>query len=180
MKLHRGIGTLALVAAGITFAASPAIADDDSSTSGTVEVGDRKFGPADGVSVTTESFEITPGTGATVGVRYSTSPTPGMITPLATWGTSYANSTEYAYLFYHGVAKAAGNVFSGERIIKVCIQYTRSGVAVADKRCSSASSSGSSWLSGSEVESWASDSPELVGPPTVFNIETTRINPTIF
>lgn len=179
MKFHKGIAVLVLVAAGITFAAPPAIADDDSGTSGTVEVGGREFGPADGVSVTTESFQITPGTGETVGAEYGGSSTAGMMTPQVYWGSSYAFSTEYAYLFYHGVAKAAANVYSDKRIIQVCIWYSRDGVLVADKRCSSAVSNGIAWSSGPETESWAADSPYLEGPRTIFNIQTTRIAPNI-
>ena len=182
MKFHKGMAVLALVAAGITFAAAPAFADDDSGTagtSGTVEVGGREFGPADGVSVTTESFEITPGTGETLGAEWGGNSTPGTITPQVYWGTSYAYSTEYAYLFYHGVAKAAANVYSGQRIIQVCIQYTRNGAPIADKRCSSAVSNGIAWSAGPEVGSWATDSPYDGGPKTIFNIQTTRIDPRI-
>ncbi|MBB5642746.1 hypothetical protein [Cryobacterium roopkundense] len=183
MRFNKGSAVLALVVAGITFAVSPAIADEGSGTvddSGTVMVGGREFGPEDGVSVTTESIEITPGTGATVGVEYGSTATPpkGMVTPQVYWGTSYAYSTEYAYLFYRGVAKAGGNVYSSQRIIQVCIHYTRNGVSVADKRCSNASSSGG-WHAGSEVVSNAADSPAWTGPPTILNITTTRINPGI-
>jgi len=179
MKLYKGIAMFALVGGLIPLAASPAMANTQDETQETVVVDGREYGPEDGVSVTTESFELTAGELESVGVEYGSAPSEGDFGTRAAWGASYATSTEYVQYYYKGAAKAAGNVYSGQRIIQVCIQYTRSGVGVADRRCSNASSNGSRWAAGPETLSYATDSLSLNGPKTVFNIQTTRINPNI-
>lgn len=102
------------------------------------------------------------------------------VDPNAVWGSSYAISTEIAYLWYNGTAKAAGNVYSNQRIIKVCIWYSQQGRANSATVCSSAHSNGSSWSSGSEVSVGFMDNLSDNWPATVFNIQTTRINPNVF
>lgn len=180
MFLKKSMAIAAVVAAGMTFVATPAFASASSTSNGeTVVVGGRTFGPEDGVETTTESYTITPGSGETVGSQYPTDPVPGKFQTKATWGASYATSDEYVQYFYRGKAKAAANVYSGKRIIKVCIQYTRNGKGVADKRCSSATSNGSSWTAGPETTSNATDATYVSGPRTIFNISTTRVDPGI-
>ncbi|AZS46126.1 hypothetical protein [Microbacterium oxydans] len=180
MKIHKGVTALGLaIAASMSLFASPAMAEEISEDD-TVVVNGREFGPEDGVTVTTEDIVLVPGAGDEVGKEWVDTPPPGTFVPYDTWGTSYAISREIAYLFYEGKAKAAANVYNGQRIIQVCIQYQRNGVGVADRRCSGATSTGSAWRAGAEVLSYASDSPELVAPPTVFRIWTTRIDPQIF
>ena len=95
----------------------------------------------------------------------------------AVWGASYARSTEHIYLYYEGVAKAAGNVYQNARIIKVCIWYTRNGSAISSKVCSEAYNSGGVWRSGSEVSTITLDVLDWNAPKTIFNISTVRIPP---
>jgi hypothetical protein len=129
--------------------------------------------------VDTLQFELEPGSG-TVGVVFDdTSNDVGSVIPMATWGSSYAISTEWwSQLGYDGKAKAAANVYGGLRIIQVCIWYTREGAGVVGpKICSDAGSSGSYWLSGPEVRESVWDSLNPFDPPTVFHISTARIDP---
>lgn len=102
------------------------------------------------------------------------------VSPQAEWGMSYARSKEIAWVRYVGTAKAAGNVYAGQRIVGVCIWYTRSGEKVSNETCSHANSRGTYWVSGPVmiVETWDSINPNA--PKTIFNIRTTRINPNIF
>ncbi|MBM7473783.1 hypothetical protein [Curtobacterium herbarum] len=180
LKFKKTAAIAAVLTAGMTsFVATPAFADGDAASQDSITINGREFGPEDGLVTTTESFEITPGTGDTVGSTYPTDRAPGVIQPLADWGSSYARSSEYVQYFYKGTAKAAANVFSGKRIVQVCIQYTRSGKGVADKRCSNAKSNGSSWSAGAEAVSYAADAAYVTGPRTVFNISTSRIDPGI-
>jgi len=148
-------------------------------------IGGRHYGPKDGLVVETEQFEITPG-GGPVGRVFSSSSgtiTPmaasGVITPMITWGSSYAISSEFAQLRYTGIAKAAANVFNGLRIIEVCFWYSRGGTNVSSPRCSEAVSNGSAWRSGPEVSGSVWDSLNPGAPKTIFNISTYRIPPQI-
>lgn len=98
----------------------------------------------------------------------------------ATWGSSYATSTEYAFLYYLGRAKAAGNVFDGKRIIRVCIWYSRDERVLSPVVCSNAYKANGIWNSGTEVSVGAWDTLDWEAPKTIFNIRTVRINPTSF
>ena len=98
---------------------------------------------------------------------------------MATWGSSYATSTEYVQFFYKGLAKAAGNVYYNQRIIKVCISYSNPGNS-SPTVCSSASSNGGSWTAGSERSVTFADNLSLNWPQTTFNVTTTRINPNVY
>jgi len=125
-------------------------------------------------TVVLEQFPITPGELVTVGRSYSDRLT------RATWGTSYAISTEVAFLWYKAKAKAAANVYSNLRIIKVCFYYTRNNVVISSTKCSTANSNGSYWTAGPEVTDTVTDS--IISGATntsIFNIVTTRINPNI-
>lgn len=146
----------------------------------TVVIDGREYGPKDGLEIDTMQFEVEPGSGPVGAVFDSTSNGPaGLITPLATWGSSYAISTEKWQLYYEGKAKAAANVFGGKRIIEVCIWYTRGGVQKGDRVCSNAVSSGGGWWPGSEARTSVWDSLHPWAPPTIFNMSTVRINPNI-
>ena len=179
------LATLVIVAATSTI---PALADTPSASdrvstrdrSGTVVIDGREYGPRDGLRVDTWQFEIEPGAGPVGKVFEGTSNRPGLVTPMATWGSSYAISTETLQLYYSGKAKAAANVYNGKRIIQVCIWYTRGGAMKSAKVCSNATSSGTYWSSGSEVRTGAWDSLNPWAPPTIFNISTVRINPLIY
>lgn len=104
-----------------------------------------------------------------------------MMTPMATWGSSYAISTEIASLYYQGRAKAAGNIYDGKRIISVCFWYSRGTENKSSTYCSNASSSGSTWRAGPEVSHgvWDTLKPGEQNR-TIFNIKTSRIDPRIF
>lgn len=158
--------------------AAPRAADNDTIL-GNAETSAQSYGPIDDAVVETEQFEITPG-GDPVGRVFATTTMPGMIAPMATWGASYAISSETAQLYYTGRAKAAANVYNGLRIVKVCFWYSRGGSAVSSTYCSTASSSGSYWSPGAEVRHGVWDSLDPNAPPTVFNIQTTRINPNVY
>lgn len=103
----------------------------------------------------------------------------GGIVPLATWGSSYAISTEQAQLHYYGKALAAGNVYGGQRIIEVCIHYANPGNH-SPTVCSDATSTGSSWISGSEHHVTFWDNLSINWPPTNFYIDRVVINPNVF
>lgn len=152
----------------------------DGTDSETAVINGREFGPKDGLTVDVQQFEVTPG-GDPVGAYFPTTPPAGMITPMATWGASYATSTETVQLYYTGRAKAAGNVFNQERIVQVCFWYTRGGNAISSKYCSNASSTGSAWLAGPEVSHGVWDS-LIPGDSnrTIFNISVSRINPNVY
>lgn len=169
--------TMFLVVAGAT----PALAGSPSGDSRkTVVINGQEYGRKDGLQVDTVQFEVARGTGP-VGAGFQGSATrPGSVTPQATWGASYAISTETLQFFYNGKAKAAGNVFAGLRIIQVCIWYTRAGAGVVGaKVCSNADPNTGVWRPGPEVRTSATDSLNPFDPQTIFNISTTRINPGI-
>lgn len=90
-----------------------------------------------------------------------------------------AYAEEYAYVTYKGVGKVAANVYSGQRIITVCFWWTRGGSAVTGMTCSNASSATGAWRAGPEVVGWTADSLDSNAPKTIFNIQTTRMNPNI-
>ena len=142
-------------------------------TPDSVVVNGTTYGPEDGVEVTLESFMLTPG-GEPVGIELGSPYTRDV------WGSSYAISTEIAYAWYNGTAKAAANVYAGQRIIQVCIWYSQPGRADSPTVCSSASSNGVSWTPGSEVSVGFADNLSDNWPPSVFNIRTTRIDPGIY
>lgn len=125
----------------------------------------------DGYEVDSYDIELTPG-GGTVGLRWGDR-------SRATWGSSYATSTEIAYLYYQGKARAAGNVFDGKRIVQVCIWYSRNGVNLTSTVCSNASSASGAWTSGPEVSVGAWDTLVWDAPKTIFKIQTVRINPSV-
>ena len=163
---------VALLAGGSVPNASAAPGHRD--TDDTAVVSGLTYGPKDGLEVDTQQFVITPGEGP-VGVTYGPE---GDITPMQTWGSSYAISTETLQLWYDGKAKAAGNVYDGKRIIQACFWYSRGGSAVSSKKCSSAYEVGKGlWASGAEVTDRVMDDLNPVAPPTIFNVQTTRITP---
>lgn len=125
----------------------------------------------DGYEVDNYELELTPG-GGTVGLRWGDR-------TRATWGASYATSTEIAYLYYQGKARAAGNVFDGKRIVQVCIWYSRNSVNLTSVVCSNASSASGVWTSGPEVSVGAWDTLVWDAPKTIFNIQIARISPSV-
>ncbi len=84
------------------------------------------------------------------------------------------------YLYYEGRAKAAGNVYLNQRIVQVCIWYTRDSQVVSGTVCSNAKGGTNTWSAGSEVVTGAWDSLGLYDPRTLFNISTVRIAPNIY
>lgn len=176
MVLTVTAGALVLLCAGSSGAYAAVSAGDGDSAPPTEVVGGREYGPEDGLVVDVETFEIVPG-GDPVGRYFGTTAEPGQINPLAQWGTSHAISTEIVQLRYDGKAKAAGNVYSGLRIVKVCFWYSRGSTNVSSEKCSSARLSGTTWSAGPEVTHSVWDSLDPGAPRTEFNIRTTRIDP---
>ena len=172
----RFLTLLATVMVATTIGLVPALADSPQETDVAVIEG-QSYGRLQGAKVDTYQLEITPGSDP-VGMVWEGARKGGRnIFPEATWGSSYAISTETVQLYYSGKAKAAGNVYSNKRIIQVCIWYTRDGVMKSDKVCSNAVSTGNGWASGPEVRTGAWDSLNPWAPPTIFNISTVRISP---
>lgn len=157
-------------------AATADASSKDATVSDTAVVSGREFGPEDGLVVEVEQVEVVPGSGPVGEVFVDNAG----IAPLATWGSSYAISTETVQLRYTGRAKAAANVYSGKRIIRVCFWYSRGTQNVSSPRCSDASVSGSTWWAGPEVSGSVWDSLDPNAPPTIFNYSTTRIDPQIY
>jgi hypothetical protein len=119
--------------------------------------------------------EVSPGAGTFSYVWPS-----GRMQARAVWGTSYATSQEIVDLFYVGRAKAAGNVYQNERIVRVCIWYTRDSVAITNQVCSNASSDSGIWLPGPEVSVSAWDILVWDAPKTIFNMKVGRANPNVY
>jgi hypothetical protein len=119
--------------------------------------------------------EVSPGA-ATFSYTWPT----GRIQLRTIWGSSYARSEEIVDLYYVGKARAAGNIFLNERIVRVCIWYTRDSVAITNQVCSNASSESGVWLPGPEVTVSAWDILVWDAPKTIFNMKVTRISPTIY
>jgi len=164
-KMAAAIGAGLLVALA---GAAAAYADEGP----TIVIDGREYGAAEGLVIDTEQFEVQPG-GDPVGEYF------GDPYSRATWGASYAISEEIAWLWYRGTAKAAANVYSGLRIVQVCFWYTRNGTAISNTYCSNASTNGSSWSPGTEVAATVADTLDPNAPHTIFNIQTSRIDPHI-
>ena len=137
----------------------------------TIVVDGQTLGAEEGLTQSVESFEIVPGSGD-VGATY---PSDGA-TQRTAWGASYATSQEVAYVSYVGRAKAAANVYSGLRIVRVCFWYTQ-GSRTSQHYCADATFSGGSWSASPEVTGSFNDSLGLNDPHSVFHIETSRIDP---
>lgn len=175
-----GFLAVCLMSLGVALSGPPAIAHEASTDSEeTVVINGREFGPEDGLTITTESFEMEPGAGP-VGAEYPSDAPAGGIAPLVYWGSSYAYADEILWYWFRGHAYAAANVYGGQRIIQVCFWWTRNNVKVSGETCSTAWSTGSAWRPGLEVGADISDSGGLNDPKTIFNIRTTRINPGIY
>lgn len=175
LKSRVGAALLGAILLGGATAGVSVASPDDAVDDHTVIINGIEYGPEDGLEVDTQQIELQPGEGP-VGVFYGESGED--IMPLATWGSSYAISSEYLEIYYRGKAKAAGNVYDGKRIVKVCIWYTRGGEMKSDQKCSSAAQMGTGlWAPGAEVITTTWDSINPVAPKTIFQIQTTRINP---
>lgn len=90
--------------------------------------------------------------------------------------SSYAFSEEQRYVSYTGTAKAAANVYSGQRIIQMCYWWTRTG-ATSKTTCATATFANGSWRASGEVHSSFSDLLGLNVPQTIFHVKSTRIDP---
>jgi hypothetical protein len=187
MRPHRFVACLlALLTLGA--GVEPALADSPSAprtanAAGgvkTIVINGRVYGPKDGLEIDTQAITVKHGSGP-ISVVFGGAPSaPGSVVPMATWGTSYAISTEDFQIHYSGKAKAGGNVFNGKRIIEVCIWYTRGGTQEGNYVCSDADDpNGHTWVAGPEVTTWCWDSLNPLDPPTIFNIATVRILPQV-
>jgi len=165
----------------IATAAGPASAASRSGTdSQSVVINGRKFGPKDGLQVDSYRIELTSGSTDEVGlILTDATGTQSGISPMATWGSSYALSTEEWQWWYHGRAKAAGNIYSGKRIVQVCIWYTRGQAVISPRVCSNADDNYYCWAPGPEVTTECTDTIDPFAPPTVFNFTVARIDPNV-
>lgn len=169
-----------LVAGLITLAIpTPAFAAKPSGSGpATVVIDGREYGPKDGLRVDTFQVELNEGFGS-VGTTWEGmgSSGPGGITPQATWGSSYAISTEWgSQLGYDGKAKAGANIWNGLRIVQVCMWYTRDGVNVSGTVCSKATTTnGLTWTAGPEKRMSVWDDLNPFAPQTIFNYSLSRI-----
>ena len=170
MRIKHFVGGV-LVATLFAGVSAPVAATEESDD-GTIVVNGVQYGPEDGLVQDEFQFVIEPG-GGPVGMDFSSG-----IMPMATWGTSYAISTETLQLHYESKTLAAGNVYQGKRIIQVCSWYTRGGEKVSSKKCSGARNMGDNrWVAGVKVTDGVWDSLDPFAPKTIFNFETSRINP---
>jgi len=131
------VTALALVAGAVPVLAESAKVDPASgcklvkTSSAKTVIDGKEYGPKDGFVADEWECVLTPGSGE-VGLVFEDP------NQKATWGASYAISTEAWQLYYDWRNKAAANVYGGKRIIKVCTWYTRDGATVCNKRCSAA------------------------------------------
>jgi len=158
---------LAIAFAGTGVVGAPAAMASTAEPSSIVVDG-QELGPEDGLTLVTESFPVV--AGEQVGASYSSD------LARQVWGSSYAFSQEQAYVSYIGHAKAGGNVYNGERIVRVCFYWTQA-ARTSPKTCANATYSEGTWFPSGEVSSTFNDSLDTYAPQTVFNIETGRINP---
>lgn len=172
------IGVVAVMSAIVT---SPALAAGPEDRPDTVIIDGRTFGPDEGVEVVTGTEKLKRGSGQVAVIFDSESK--GGITPLKTWGASYAISEETLQIRYDGRAKAAGNLWGSpsKRIIKVCIWYERpAGVQQGDRVCSTAHSDGARWIAGAEATTWCWDDLNPFAPVTQFKWALTLIAPNVY
>jgi hypothetical protein len=157
-----------------------ALAASPPASAKTVVIDGREYGPRDGLKVDTWQIEIEQGSGP-VGASFgeTMASADGTSTPMASWGSSYAINTESFLFHYDGKARAGGNIYDGLRIVQVCIWYTRGGITVSQRVCSSAtrSANGLVWSAGAEKGTWAFDSADPWAPHTIFNYSLSRIRP---
>ena len=192
MKIRTAVAAIGVALLTASLGSTAAYADTGGggdSDPGTIVISGHQLTAADGLTKTTESYEIVPG-GGPVGATYGSgaltlnsdvaSPlhasTQGVVSPMTAWGASYAYSKEILHLGYVGYAKAAANVYSGQRIVEVCFWYTRGGVQLIPTTCSEASFNGG-WNAGAEVTYSVNDTLDPNAPHTIFNISTWRIPP---
>lgn len=167
----------------VAMVSTPAHAADDpgnpvgsgptsTSTRATTRTVDGKKVPA---TTVTENYQLN-GDGD-AGATYDAPPPKGA-QPNATWGASYAISTEQFQLYYDGKAKAAANVYQGKRIVDVCFWWTQD-KRTSPTKCSAATGKGKNWVAGPEVKDRFNDTLDPGAPQTVFHIATTRIDPSL-
>lgn len=167
-----------MLAAALGGLGAPEALGSQPSSADSVVIDGREFGPAEGLEVDVRTIPLTPGS-AEVQVELQDKVKPRSVSAEATWGASYAISTETAQIRYDGKARAAANIYNLKRIVQVCIWYTRDGVQKGDKVCSNAVSDGFAWYPGPEVTTWCWDDLSWNVPVTQFNISTARIDPAI-
>lgn len=155
--------------------ATPSVAygGEDYPSDDTITIDGQEYGTEDGLRIVEISNDVSHGKG-TVGESFTESAS-GSVSPMTTWGTSYAYSVEAgSQVFYKGYAKAAGNVYEGERIAKVCMWYTQ-GSRTSSQVCASAKFVSGSWQASSEVETSFRDTLDSDAPQTVFHYKTYRV-----
>ncbi|WP_420365877.1 hypothetical protein AAEP80_02805 [Curtobacterium sp. L3-7] len=164
------IGALALLSsAGATAATAAELPAEPG-----VVISGQHLTTADGLTVVEHSYPV--GSGGQVGENLPTTSTPGGVHTNIVLGSSYAFSEEQLYVEYVGTAKAAANVYQGQRIIQMCYWWTRTG-ATSPTTCATATFVNGSWRASGEVHSSFSDSLGSNVPQTIFHVKSTRIDP---
>lgn len=171
------IGVVAVIAAVGT---TPVLAAG-SKDSATIVIDGREFGPSEGLELVDVTKQLKRGSGE-VDINFGETPKGGSVTPLRTWGTSYAISEETAQIRYDGRARAMGNLYGSpqKRVIQVCIWYERGGVQKGDKVCSNATTNGYRWTAGPEKTTWCWDDLNPFAPVTEFHAVAALIAPNVY
>lgn len=115
----------------LSMTASPALASSsDDPTGTTVVIGDREYGPADGVEV--ESGDFPTLNSGPYGENLS-----------IFWGLSYVREYEQQQIRHTGTAHAHGDVYQGKRTIRVSFRFYRGSTEFPWKHADAVYSGGS-------------------------------------
>lgn len=171
MRMRR---TSAIVAVAVAMAAGlvgtdAAMAADPSDSPGVVVIGDRTFGPEDGLVI--ESGQVALG------------PTqPGMVSPMAatvfTRGTSYASTDHPTIISYVGKSRAMANIYNSQRVIRASYKYTRGdGDAIGWQHSNAVANANCTWTAGAENSHTVFDNLLPGTPVTTFHHDFVFLNP---
>ncbi|KAA9106381.1 hypothetical protein [Microbacterium rhizomatis] len=169
----------ATLVCGVGLSGGGADAADNGPIPDALMVDGQRLDADDGLTITTESFEMASGGGRVGTTYYTDPPTDGVISPQWVEGSSFAYAEEVVQLGYVGHGKAGANVSGGQRIVQVCFWWSRGGVRLTSNFCSDASFANGSWVAGREVTGSMNDTLDPVAPPTIFNISTARVDPNL-
>jgi len=173
MRMRRKSATVAVAVAmivGMGWTGTAMAADRDDSPEAVV-IGDRTYGPEDGLVV--ESGEV-----ALARTR------PGTVTPMAakvfSRGTSYASTNHPTFISYVGKSRAMANIYSSLRVVRASFKYSRGGNDVISWQHSNASvSSSCTWSAGAENSHTVFDSLDPNAPLTKFHYDFVSISPQV-
>lgn len=173
MRMRRKSATVAVAVAMIAGMGGTggAMAADGDDSPEVVVIGDRTFGPEDGLVV--ESGEVTLARGRS---RTATPMSPEVFSR----GTSYASTNHPTPITYVGKSRAMANIYSSLRVIRASFKYTRDGNDVISWQNSNASVSSSCTWSAGAVKSHTVYDNLLPGTPiTRFRYDFVSISPAV-